>query len=906
MLHRRIFLIYSCMFYSASSLGDTAASAWNCEQTDGGKEWLCVTQPKAAKPAASAEAPPAPAKAAPAVSAVKQQPVQAQPQVATLQPLVTKPPVVEQKPEGWTCNANAQESTWDCNLVGVDPKGQAKIIGEEERHLGFLTPAFDQQQEQIFTRLKNALPYDPWQSCTTPWADEYEYVGEAAQRETSPLNVHADYSETFDQEISNFWGNVEISRADQRLQADNANYDSVSQVMDAQGNVMYSEDQLALFSRSAQMQLTSDKARLRDAMFIAPTVPLRGMAKSVYRDSKNFSRYEDVAYTSCRPGNQDWVVHGSQLKMNRTTGKASIKNAWLEVKGLPVMYLPYMSFPMDNRRLTGFLSPSFGNTKKNGVDVNVPYYWNIAPNYDALMWARYLEDRGPLLGGKFRYLTHMTKGEVDFEVLPYDNEKDRTRWQGAFINNTRFNDNWTSSTSLNQVSDSTYYEDLSSPLRLTTSSFVNSYTDLSYNSPGVGFTTKWDYYQNIDPAQPESSSPYRRLPQMLLNLSKSMTFMPMDVGMTNEFVYFQHSERNDIGGRINVKPYVSFPFESPGSFIKPKLSLQTTQYLLDNRLPGLSDSINRTLPIASIDSGLIMEREIGSGDSYYRQTLEPRLFYVYIPYVNQNDIPIYDTAPYDLNFNQLFLENRFSGADRVGDANQVTVALTSRLLQGYSGTELLNLSVGEIFYFQDRKVVQPVANPDPNDPNIVVLTPGTTQTGAFSNIVTQLSGQLTDSVSFLTGLQWNPNNSDIDRGNAAIRYRDPGNTVFNAGYRYRRNVFDPAQTFTEPPSSALIHMTDLSFRLPLFNDWSLIGRWQYSLLDNLTLESFAGLEKESCCWRLRLIGRRYLNSIDTLNNKSDPQNALFVQVELKGLTSFGQDLDDFLERSIYGYRNPNR
>lgn len=904
MLHRRIFLIYSCMFYSASSFSDTSASAWNCKKTEGGNEWLCVTESKPATRAAPAET--QPTKPAPSATVKAPQVSQPLPPVAKLQPLATKPPVVEQKPEGWTCNANAAENTWDCNLAGIDPKGQAKIMGEEPRQLGFLEPAFDIQQEQIFTRLKNALPYDPWQNCTTPWVEGYEYVGESAQRESSPLNVRADYSETFDQEISNFWGNVEITRADQHLQADQANYDSVSQVMDAQGNVMYSEDQMAIYSRSAQVQMSSDKARLRDAMFIAPTVPLRGMAKSVYRDSKDFSRYEDVSYTSCRPGNQDWVVHGSQLKMNRSTGKASIKNAWLEVKSVPVMYLPYMSFPVDNRRLTGFLSPSFGNTKKNGVDLNVPYYWNIAPNYDALTWARYLGDRGPLFGGKFRYLTHMTKGEVNAEILPYDQEKGKTRWQGSFLNNTRFNDNWTSNTSLNHVSDSTYYEDLSSPLRITTSSYVNSFTDLSYNTPGVGFTTKLDYYQNVDPAQPSSNSPYRRLPQMLLNLSKSMTFMPMDIGMNSEFVYFQHPERNDIGSRINLKPYVSFPFESAGSFIKPRLSLQTTQYELDNRLPGQPESINRTLPIASVDSGLILERELGSGDSFYRQTLEPRLFYVYIPYVNQDDIPVYDTAPYDLNFNQLFLENRFSGADRVGDANQVTVALTSRLLQGYSGNELLNLSVGEIFYFQDRKVVQPVANPDPNDPNSTILVPGTTQTGNFSNVVTQLSGQLTDEVSFLTGLQWNPNNSDIDRGNAAIRYSDTSNTVFNAGYRYRRNVFDPAQVFTTPPSSALIHMTDFSFRLPIYDDWSLIARWQYSLLDNLTLESFAGLEKESCCWRFRVIGRRYLNSIDTLNNKIDPQNALFVQVELKGLTSFGQDLDDFLERSIYGYRNPER
>ncbi|MGR8933622.1 MAG: LPS-assembly protein LptD [Gammaproteobacteria bacterium] len=903
MLHRRFFLIYSCMFYSVSGLADSPASAWNCKQTEGGKEWLCVSESKSAKqPPATATAPASPP--AEEIGIAEPSEVTRQPlPVAKLQPLATiPPPAAEQKPEGWTCNANTSEDTWDCNLVGIDPRGQAKVMGEEPRQLGFLTPAFDIRQEQIFTRLQNALPADPWQNCTTPWVEGYQYAVQSDIRESSSMNIRADYSETFDQEISNFWGDVEISRADQHLNADSAHYDSVSQVLDAQGNVMYSENQLALFSRSAQVQLAADKARVRDALFIAPTVPLRGSAKSMFRESKSFSRYEDVAYTSCRPGNQDWVVHGSQLKMNRTTGRASVKNAWLEFKGLPVMYLPYMSFPVDNRRLSGFLSPSFGNTKKNGVDINVPYYWNIAPNYDALTWARYLENRGPLLGGRFRYLTHITKGEVDFEVLPYDLEKDKTRWQGAFINEARFNDNWSSSTSVQRVSDNTYYEDLSSPLRITTASYLNSYTNLNYQAPGVGFMTKLDYYQNIDPAQPESSSPYRRLPQMLLNLNKSFDSMPLNIGMNNEFVYFQHPSRNDIGSRINIKPYLTFPFESPGAFVRPRLSLQSTQYVLDNRLAGLPDSINRTLPIVSLDSGLIMERELGAGDSFYRQTLEPRLFYVYIPYENQNDLPIYDTALYDFNFNQMFLENRFSGSDRLGDANQVTVALTSRLLQGHSGTELLNLSVGEIFYFRDRKVTQPIQTANPADPNTFILTPGTIQTSAFSNLVTQLSGQLTDNLSFLTGLQWDPTTNNIDRGNATMRYTDTSNAVFNAGYRYRRNVTDQAQQSSQQSSSStLIHLTDFSVHWPIFNDWSVIGRWQYSLLDNLTLEAFAGIEKESCCWRLRLIGRRYLNSIN-----NDPQNALFMQVELKGLTSFGQDLDDFLERSIFGYRNPNR
>jgi LPS-assembly protein len=900
MLQRRVFLLYSCLLSSVQGHADDVAATWSCEKTGGDKEWSCVTQAKPAKKSSSGEAPSEAAANNKSQAVVKSEsePVKTAqaPLQAELKPIVTKPPVVAHKSDGWTCNANSDEDTWDCNLVGSDPKGQATLIGEEQHHFGLLSPAFDLEQEQSFTHLKNALPNDPWQYCTAPWAERAASPAESDLGEQEPLNIRADYGENYEQEVSAFLGNVDITRGDQHLQAEKANYDSFSNVMDAQGHVLYSDAEVALFSRSAQVQLGTDKARLRDALFIEPSVPLRGTARSVYRDSKNFSRYDDVAYTSCRPGNQDWVMHGSQLKMNRDTGKGAIKNAWLEFKGLPVMYVPYLSFPVDNRRLTGFLSPSWGNTKKNGFDLNVPFYWNIAPNYDATLWARYLAKRGSLFGGKFRYLTPITKGQVTAEVVPHDSEESRTRWAGSLINNTSFNEHWSSMTELNQVSDDKYLGDLNSPLGINTSSYNHSYSNLTYNAAdfsslglGVSSVALWDYWQNIDPAISDIYSPYQRLPQILLKLNKPLTFMPgLLAGMTSEYAYFHHSSRFDTGSRINLQPYITYPIETAGAFVKPKLALQQTEYVLNNRAAGLPGGISRTVPIASVDSGLVFERGIGSGDSTYVHTVEPRLFYVYIPYTNQDDIPIYDTALWDTNFISLFQENRFTGSDRVGDANQVTAALTSRLLQGGSGRELLSLSVGEIFYFQDRKVSQPTL-----DVTTGILTPGPTQTDNFSNIVTQLKGQLTDSVSFDTGLQWSSNDGNIDRGNAAIRYRDETNTIFNASYRYRRDAVDP--------TTELIHLADFSFRLPILDDWNAIARWQYSILDNLTLESFAGLEKESCCWRFRVLGRRYLNGVDTA-----PQNAVFVQVELKGLGSFGQDLDDFMEKSIYGYRKPNQ
>ena len=332
---------------------------------------------------------------------------------------------------GWTCDAKAADKNWDCKLVGADPKGQARTVDASESGMSLLTPAFDHNEELTFSNLKSQLKYDPWQSCMAPSGKKPGFVPEKNLRDVSPLDIDSDYAEIFENEIYSYTGNVEMTRADQHSVSNKASYDTISETLDLQGSVYYSEDELALHSESASLNLASDQARLREALFISPSAPLRGRARTIYRDSRTLSRYRDVAYTSCRPGNQDWVVHASELKMNKVSGQGAAKNAWLEFKGTPVFYSPYLSFPIDNRRLSGFLAPSFGNTQRGGFSLQTPYYWNIAPNYDATLRPRYLSNRGAVLGGNFRYLTEMTGGRADLEFMPHDSLLDKSRYSAA-------------------------------------------------------------------------------------------------------------------------------------------------------------------------------------------------------------------------------------------------------------------------------------------------------------------------------------------------------------------------------------------------------------------------------------------------------------------------------------------
>ncbi|HEY5141692.1 MAG TPA: LPS assembly protein LptD, partial [Methylococcales bacterium] len=550
---------------------------------------------------------------------------------------------------------------------------------------------------------------------------------------------------------------------------------------------------------------------------------------------------------------------------------------------------------------------------------------------DATLIPRYTSKRGPLLAGKFRYLTEQSKGKVGLEYMPNDAILNKARYLGSIKNFSQITPYINSNVDLNYVSDRTYFADLGNALSFANYNFLRSYADVNYQNPGVFLSTRVENYQPTNTTIQDVSIPYRKLPQ--INLFLAHTFfksMPLFANMENEYVYFQHDPVDPVGTnnlpifdqngqpinirpsgqRLNTKPSISLPLQTASAFFTPKLSLQHTQYFLGSGQPildnttgqplldgngqywaGLSGtSISRTLPIFSADSGLYFERNLDIANSPYLHTLEPRLFYLFVPYTNQQDIPVFDTAQYDFQYYTMFRENSFSGTDRIQDANQITTALTSRLVDDKTNLERLKLSVGEIFYFRDRLVTLP-GNP-------------IQQTGSFSNLVTELSSELTPHLSATSGLQWNPQRNEIQRANAALHFGTKSNELFNIGYLYRNNPLVPDRLND-------ITQSDISFRLPVYDNWHVLGRWQYSWLYNTTQDALFGVEKENCCWRIRMVGRRYFTNINsntavgTAANfapTGTAQNGIFFEIELKGLTGIGTNLDSFLQKTIYGFR----
>jgi LPS-assembly protein len=857
---------------------------------------------------------------------------------ATQKPMPTsaKPAVItEDRQRGWNCDNKGKDGNWNCQLVGADPKGEARVVDAEDKGLGLFNPTFDSKEEHVFYTLRDRFRTNPWGNCSIQLGTQKYYIPDnKKQRDKADIDMNSNAAEIYDNEIGSYQGRVELKRADQQASSNAANYDSVSELLDLHGNVFYSEEELSLYTESANLKLASDEARLRDALFISPTTPLRGRANAVYRDSKTQSRYKDVAYTSCEPGNQDWIVHATDLKMNKTTGDGSAKNAWLEFKGVPVFYSPYLTFPIDDRRKTGFLAPSFGNTQKGGFNFSAPFYWNIAPNFDATLRPRYYTKRGALLAGDFRYLTESLKGAINAEFMPDDSIRNEPRYLASFKNHTSFTKNINSNIDANIVSDREYFSELGNALSFPYFSNVRSYGDISYVDKGISLVGLIENYQNIDPAFTGRLTPYRRLPQLNLNLDHTFESIPASIGMENEYVYYQHDDSSlPVGHRMNVKPYVSFPLKTASAYMTPKLSLQYTEYLLDQQRAGASDSIGRTVPIASVDSGLFLEKDVNLFGSSLLHTLEPRLFYLFIPKVNQDDIPIFDSSLYDFQYDSLFRENRFSGTDRIQDANQITAALTSRLVDSETGLEKLKISIGEIFHFRNREVNGPVVRVGAD------FLESPIQTSSLSPLVAEVSSQINKHVSLDGGIQWDPDVNEFVRGKANIHLVNNPGEILNLGFLYRKNNLikdaldralgndgsfgEPNPLLTDADLARLqsyrnnnlvlrsndIVASDISFRWPIYDNWFAVGRWQYSFLYNLTQEGFFGFEKETCCWRFRVIGRQYVNNIQLAANPppgrddlSATQTGLFFQIEFKGLTGIGEKLDDFFSKSIYGYQ----
>ncbi|OUR89812.1 organic solvent tolerance protein [Methylophaga sp. 42_8_T64] len=727
-----------------------------------------------------------------------------------------------------------------------------------------------------FSTMVTAAQAD-WQHCDL--SGDADFLPYSETSEDSEVDVKADNAQLVEDGTSVFTGNVEVNRAGQQLKASRATYDQNSGDISAQGNVVVRDSDIILNADQGEWSLADDEGTMIDAEYRLREMHARGEASVVHRQGTTQTKLKNATYTTCAAGDDAWLLQASNVDLNHEKAVGTAKNVVVRLGRIPILYTPYMSFPLNDERKSGFLTPAIGNSNETGFDVSTPYYWNISPNMDATFTPRYMSDRGLMLNGEFRYLHQKGEGTLDAAFLGSDSLKkdgddvnpyyhdDRKHF--SWKNRTRLSSRWATNLDYNYVSDDEYLEDFGSNLSIASTTHLNRKLDLNYSGDNWNFVARAQGYQTLT----DVSKPYQRLPQFKLTGSLPDQAMGMTYGLTTEYVDFDHDD--DVAGqRVNIEPSVSLPWRSAAAFITPRVALSHTRYDLDkNVTTNIDKTPTRTLPITSLDSGLFFERELSFGNSGYIQTLEPRAFYLYVPHRDQDDIPDFDTSLRTFNMGQLFSYDRFSGVDRVGDANQLSLAITSRLIDQETGRENLRVSLGQIRYFRDRKVsLGTTYNPTRSD----------------SDMVAEVAASLAKEWTLRGEIQWNPHGDTSNMSAVTLRYRGDNGSLLNVSHRYRRDNI-----------SALdgLEQVDISARLPLNKQWSMVGRWYRSLKDTTTLEVLGGIEYESCCWATRLVVRDYVNDVT-----DDERNlAVFFQIELKGLGNFGQKTEKLLERSILGY-----
>lgn len=606
---------------------------------------------------------------------------------------------------------------------------------------------------------------------------------------------------------------------------------------------------------------------------IPASTQARGDAKAILFEGQDKKRLQNARFTTCAADVDDWYIKAKELAINDYTDSGTAKNAYIEFKGVPLLYTPWLSFSFNNQRKSGLLAPTFGSTSRSGFELTTPFYWNIAPNMDATITTRELSKRGIQLQGEFRYLENNFSGTDNIEYLPNDNQTGENRYYANLKHQQSFGNGWSAGYSLEKVSDNQYFSEMST--RIVTTSRINlpQQFNVDYSDETWNFNALAQKFQTLD----NLSYPYERLPQMTLNGNK-------DIGGFNANLYTQivEFERNSqapiapTGTRFTLYPSISMPMYKSYGYITPKFGIHTTNYSLDN-VTANQESQSRTVPIFSLDSGLFFDRDFKIVNRPYTQTFEPRLFYVYIPKRDQSNIPIFDTADTDLNFATLFNENQFTGNDRVNNANQVSLAFTTRFIDDTTGAERMSASIGQRYYFSNQDVTLPGVTP--RDSN-------------SSDIIAGVTANLRNSWSLDTFWQYNTDSSGLVRSSITSRYNPEPGKALNLSYSYRKDVTTIVNSVA---TTSGIDQFNISGQWPLSTGWYGIGRFNYSLREKQLIESLAGVEYDAGCWQARTVIQRVTTAT------SQPNYALFFQLELGGLASIGSNPMTVIKRSVPGY-----
>lgn len=777
----------------------------------------------------------------------------------------------------------------------------------------------------------------------------------------APLDISADQSRLELDGNSLLWGDVRLTQDHRQLEANEAvvEYNPETKSLNkitVSGDIRFNMPGFQVIAEEATATQADNTIHLQHGYYRLYQRSARGEAEGIDIHADRTVDLKEALYTGCAPGSHSWYFTSQEAHLDPERGRGKAWNAWLRLGGVPVLYLPYLDFPLDDRRHSGFLYPSFGNTTGSGTVIALPYYWNLAPNYDAIVTLRGHENRGVELRTHGRYLTHQSTGNLDIRYLPNDQvykrfRHDKRRSHPTISNladpriaglggtnraafewhhQTDFDPSYRLNINYHAVSDDNFFVDLEDDIH--GNNVANLKQELTFSQT----TENWRNFIRFQRHQvlhaydgPARTELYRREPQLAIN-GMFPDWTPWLIGnVSSEWTHFTVDQDNltnetkTHGDRFHLRPGLTASFDRSYGFFRPALHWDITYYDLNlsptdqsNQKPAHA---TRTIPMYEVRTGLFFDRQMPWRHHRLLSTLEPELYYLYVPFRDQNAYPVFDSGPREFSFYRLFTNNRYTSFDRIGDANQLTLGLTSRLLDMDSGHQRLLASLGQTLYFSDRlvSVCDNALNPSCR------LRENPTADDPLSPFVAQLQFDITDKLSATGTLEWNHNLNAQEKSTVHLAYRFADDALWNINRQYLR--VDPARTNLDTGLMKSLEQTAFSVYWPLASRWHGLGRWNYDHTESQAIDLLVGLEYETCCAAFQLVGTRYLKPAneDTVSastavtGKRRYDNAIYLQIQLKGLSTFGHlHHDKTLQklipgyprfeqrRSVHGYRQP--
>ena len=699
-------------------------------------------------------------------------------------------------------------------------------------------------------------------------------------------------------------GNAELRRGDTVIRADRLDYNVPEDLAKASGQVRINRAGNVYEGTALELRVDAFEGFFSDARYRFLATQAHGDATRVDFIDRDRAVVHNATYTTCERGDEaswqpDWVLRAATIRIDNEEEVGTAEDAVLEFKGVSLLPIPYITFPLSDKRKSGLLPPTIGLDSRDGVAYMQPYYWNIAPNRDATLRAALMTKRGANLGGEFRYLEPSYSGQISADVMPTDRLRDRMRWsfsgqhQGVFntgIGGVGLNLN------LNRVSDDNYWRDFGRASELLRQRLLPGDATLSWARNDMSAsvrTLKWQTLQDVtSPIVP----PYDRMPQLQWRYAPSQLGGGVDASVELDTTRFQ-AARNLTGqpnaDRSYAMAQISRPFLSPGGFVTPRLQLHATQYRFDTPLSNGERSASRALPTFSLDSGLVFERDAAYFGRAFLQTLEPRAFYTYTPYRDQSRLPVYDTAANDFNFATIYTENAFGGNDRLADNNLLTLGVTTRLLDPGTGAEAARFGIAQRLRFSDQKVTLPGGAPVSERLSDLLLGAGITWTPQWG---------------FDSTVQYNPKTGRSIRSTIGARYSPGSYRTVSAAYRLQRGTSEQIDIGWQWPLDALWGSSEAhsnnkpsgaAGRGQGGGRWYSVGRLNYSLQDRKLVDTVVGLEYDSCCWIGRVVLERLQSSVTTSNTR------LLFQIEFVGFSrlSLGSSPLDTFKQNVPRYQS---